>query len=90
MTTYYISRFGAPDLAVTYDGIPPCLWCGCGVTHPSMDGPLVCGLCDSGCIVDSDGSVRKWTDDEYAERKAHRKRVLDEIVAAQHHAEPKP
>lgn len=82
MTTYYIkTRGGLPDLTVDYEGDPPCLWCGQPVLPPgSMDGPLVCGACDSGVVVDEDGTVRKWTDAEYRERRAHRYRVLEKII----------
>jgi len=85
MTTYYITRshWGLPDLEVDYEGNPPCLWCGEPVPPPgSMDGPLVCGACDSGVTQDADGSYRKWTDAEYRERWQHRKRALEEIIKA--------
>jgi len=45
-----------------------------------MDGPLVCGFCDSGTIQDEDGHVRKWTESEYRGRSAHRFARLEEIL----------
>lgn len=82
---YYIRRSGKPPLEVSYEGTPPCLYCGRPVDDPSMDGPLVCGACDSG-YTHVDGVVRKWTASEYAERKKHRIRVLGEIEAAMNNA----
>lgn len=75
---YFISRLGLEPLEVSYEGVPPCLWCGVPVKHPSMDGPLVCSLCDCGCVRDANG-IRRWSAEEYLERQAHRRRVILEI-----------
>lgn len=80
MKTYFIPRKGKPDLKVSYAGTPPCLWCDAPVAEPSMDGPLVCGLCDSGLIRDADGTVRKWTDAEYRSRSRRRRVKLEAII----------
>jgi len=46
----------------------PCMWCGKMVTEASMDGPGVCGLCDTGYKTDeTTKEFRKWqgSDPEY-------------------------
>ena len=79
MTTYWIGMglFG-DQVTVEYEGIPPCLWCGEPVKSPSMDGPLVCPLCDMG--RNKDGS--KWTQGQYDEKRAHFVKVVEEAKAA--------
>jgi hypothetical protein len=40
----------------------PCMWCGQVVITPSMDGPGVCCMCDTGMKWDRQlGKMRKWT-----------------------------
>jgi hypothetical protein len=52
-------------LDVTIVGIPKCLWCELPVTSPSMDGPLVCPLCDMGRNLDG----TKWTSSQYDQKR---------------------
>jgi DNA-directed RNA polymerase subunit RPC12/RpoP len=73
LRTYIIQA--KPKIRVTYQGIPPCLWCGEPVNYLSMDGPLVCPYCDSG--KNKDGS--KWTLREYQVHLNHFKESVAEI-----------
>ncbi len=77
MTTYWIRRdiSGQPPLRVDHEGPPPCLWCGEPVLSPSMDGPLVCGLCDMGRLGEH------WMN--YSARKQHLRYCIDHIIATQ-------
>jgi hypothetical protein len=81
MTTYFINRAGKLPLKIVYEGVPPCLWCGDPVSQPSMDGPLVCALCDCGLVSDAEG-VRKWTASEYQQRSARARSVIAGLEAA--------
>lgn len=67
MKTYYINRMFASPIKINIEGVPPCLWCGEPVVSPSMDGPLVCALCDMG--MNEDGT--KWTPEQYQEKLKH-------------------
>lgn len=88
--TYWISRdiLGQPPLRVEHEGPPPCLWCGEPVTNPSMDGPLVCGPCDSNggafTIGYADGRVeRVGTPRITPAHREHFRYCIDTIVASQ-------
>ncbi len=72
MTTYCIGGPFGSVIEVEIEFPPPCLYCGTPVTLPSMDGPLVCALCDCGC--NRDGS--KWTEEQYKARHAHCKAMI--------------
>lgn len=78
MPLYFINRRDLPPLQVAYEGTPPCLWCGEPVVVPSMDGPLVCSLCDCGLVQD-EGGVRRWSNSEYQNRLRHFQAVLSSL-----------
>ena len=68
--TYVVRVGGTGESTICLDE-PECLYCGKKNFEPSMDGPLVCGLCDMG--INEDGS--KWTVAQWAkmnDRFAHR------------------
>lgn len=79
MSAYLISRdiSGQRPLRVVVDDPPPCLWCGDPVTEPSMDGPLVCALCDMGRRDDADDWMMR------KQRRDHFAYVIDHIAATQ-------
>lgn len=64
---YFIGGGFKPRIALKIAGIPPCFWCGVPVTRPSMDGPLVCPMCDMG--KNQDGS--KKTTAQYLVGREH-------------------